>query len=424
MKVLLTGLSHHTAPIEVRERLAFDGAASGLLLERLKEMPGVHEAVILSTCNRVEVTMATSGEADVEGAVIDLLCRDRGLDASWLRQYLYRFEDMEAIRHLFRVAASLDSMVVGEPQILGQLKSAYAEAKTHGMVDSYLDPVLSRAFSVAKRVRSETDVGRSAVSISYAAIELARQIFGNLAATKVMLIGAGKMSELAARHLHRAGCARILVTNRTLGRAEEMASLVGGEVIPFETFQERLPEIDIVVVSSGAPDVLIRKADMRRVLASRRNRPMFLIDIAVPRNVEAAVNELEHVFLYDIDDLGRAVDQNLATRRKEAEEAEEIIEDEIRRLTERMKAREFAPVILELQQYLDRLGKSELDRLRPRFGELTPRQEEALAIYTRSLLQKVAHGPITELRRAGAMTDSDRIVGLIRRIFRMDGGDG
>lgn len=419
MKVILTGLSYKTAPVDVRERLAFAEATLGEALALLRACEGVEEAIILSTCNRVEVAVSTSDSTSLD-AIVDAVASNRGLDPLWLRPFLYSFEDREAIRHLFRVAASLDSMVLGEPQILGQLKAAYSAAKQHGALSTFLDSVVTRAFAVAKRVRSETEIGRSAVSVSYAAIELARQIFGDLKSKKVLLIGAGKMSELAARHLHRAGCAQILVTNRTLARAEEMAALVEGHVTPYESFHSRLPEMDIVVTSSGAPDFLLRKEEMKVVLKRRQNRPMLLIDIAVPRNIDPAVNELENIYLYDIDDLGREVQQNRNARQREADQAELIIEEEIQRLYERIKAREVAPTIVSLQKSLEELGRAEFERVRSRFGPLNPQQEEALNAYTRGLLNKLAHGPLTEIRRAASQPEGDRVLTLIRRMFRLE----
>lgn len=419
MKVFLTGLSYKTAPVEVRERLAF---ADGVLPEALDQMracPGVEEVVILSTCNRVEIAISTNGDVAAQ-QILEFFASNRGLDAGWLEPFLYSFEDREAIRHLFRVAASLDSMVLGEPQILGQLKAAYAAAKDRGAVNGFLDAVLTRAFTVAKRVRSETEIGRSAVSVSYAAIELAKQIFGDLRSKTILLIGAGKMSELAARHLHRAGCARILVTNRTRSRAEEMAALVEGQVVDYEAYPARLPEMDIVITSSGAREYLLSKEDMRQVLKKRQNRPVFLIDIAVPRNIDPAVDELENIYLYDIDDLGREVESNRKARQKEAEQAEQIIEEEIERLFAKMRAREVAPVIVSLQAHLDELGRAELDRVRGKFGPMSAQQEEALAAYTRGLLNKIAHGPLTEIRRAATQPEGDRILTLIRRMFRLE----
>ncbi|MBI4890418.1 MAG: glutamyl-tRNA reductase [Acidobacteria bacterium] len=419
MKVFLTGLSYKTAPVEIRERFAFPEAALPQSLQSLQECPGVEEALILSTCNRVEVALHAKSD-DALAAVLARLAADRSLDQSFLQPYLYTFDDREAVRHLFRVAASLDSMVLGEPQILGQLKAAYSAARAQGTVHGFLDTVLTRAFFVAKRVRSETDIGRSAVSISYAAIELARQIFGDLKSKSVLLVGAGKMSELAARHLHRAGCSRILVTNRTRSRAEEMAALFEGAVIDYDTFHQRLHEMDIVITSSGAPDYILHKEEMKQVLRRRQNRPIFIIDIAVPRNVDPAVDDLENIYLYDIDDLGREVEQNRLARQREADQAEQIIEEEIQRLFDKMRAREVAPIIVGLQQQLDDLSRAELDRVRSRFGSLTPQQEEALQAYTRGLINKFAHGPMTEIRRAASQPEGDRILSVIRRMFRLE----
>ncbi|MGD0578832.1 MAG: glutamyl-tRNA reductase [Bryobacteraceae bacterium] len=423
MKLLLTGLSHHTAPVEVRERLAIPEPALADELAALRQRAGADEALIVSTCNRVEVAI-TSENDSAAGAVREFFTEHNmpgaASGAGSLDGYLYELTDRDAIRHIFRVAASLDSMVLGEPQILGQMKAAYAAARAGGALHGILDDVLTRAFSVAKRIRTETGIGRSAVSVSYAAVELARQIFGDLKGKTVLIAGAGKMSELAARHLHGSGCDRILVTNRTRSRAVEMAELFGGQVIDYEDWKPRLAEMDIVITSSGAADYILRRDELRRALDKRRNRPMFVIDIAVPRNVEPAVNELENVFLYDIDDLGRAVEQNLKARQREAEEAEQIIEGEIERLIGRWKARVVAPTLVKLQQQLDELARAEMERVRGKLSELSPQQEEALAAYTRGLLNKIAHGPLTEIRRAAALPNGEETIALIRRIFRLE----
>ncbi len=419
MKLLLTGLSHHTAPVEVRERLAIPESVLADALRMLLQIPGSDEAMILSTCNRVEIAVTVQSSDAAEGVRRFLAERNQSDPAS-LEAYIYELSDRDAIRHIFRVAASLDSMVVGEPQILGQMKAAYAAAHELGTLHGILDDVLTRAFGVAKRVRSETEIGRSAVSVSYAAVELARQIFGSLKGKTVLIAGAGKMSELAARHLHRSGCDRILVTNRTRRRAEEMAALFQGEVIDYDAWKPRLAEMDIVLTSSGAQDYILRKDEVKRAVDKRRNRPMFVIDIAVPRNVEPSVNELENVFLYDIDDLGKAVEENLKTRQKEAEDAEQIIDGEIDRLLNRWKAREVAPTLVKLQQQLDEMARAEMERVKGKLGTLTPQQEEALAAYTRGLLHKVAHGPLTEIRRAAALPDGEETIALIRRMFRVE----
>src|SRR5579883_2107370 len=305
MKLFVTGLNHRTAPVEVRERVAFDERIIPHALDGLKRRPGLLEGMILSTCNRVEITVTADEHADTEAAVEHFLAESRAVERAWVSPYLYRHDGPDAIRHLFRVASSLDSMVVGEPQILGQLKTAYSLAKECGAISGVLDLVLTRAFNVAKRVRSETEIGQSAVSVSYAAVELAREIFGSLSGKRVLIVGAGKMSESAARHLRRAGVSEILVTNRTRSRAEAMAEEFGGRVVDYEKFHDALAEVDIVIASSGAPHYIITKDEMKGVASKRRNRPMFLIDIAVPRNIEPAVNEIESIFLYDIDDLDK-----------------------------------------------------------------------------------------------------------------------
>lgn len=420
MKLTVTGINHKTAPVEVRERLAFDDQALPGALSALRSRPGVAEALVLSTCNRVEVALACDGEADARACVLDFLTTSRHVPADSVALHLYHHEETEAIQHVFRVASSLDSMVVGEPQILGQLKSAYAAAKAHGALGGYLDAVLTRAFSVAKRVRSETEIGKSAVSVSFVAIELAREIFGSLAGRKVLLVGAGKMSELAARYLHRSGATQIFVTNRTHDRAVEMARLFQGLTVEYDRFVAKLPEIDIVITSSGAPHYLLRKEEMRRVIEARRNRPMFLIDIAVPRNVDPAVNDLDNVYLYDIDDLQKVVDSNRRERLKHAEEAEAIISQEVERTISRLRAREVTPTIVGLQERLEQVRLAEIERVRGRLGALTPQQEEAVETLTRGLINKIAHTPIAELRRHASLPDGLQTVDMIRRLFRLD----
>ena len=419
MKFSITGVNHKSAPVEVRERLAYDETAIGEALQELKRRPGFEEGMILSTCNRVEIAVMCDDAITGATGVDQFLADTRRVERSWVVPYLYRFEDRDAIRHLFRVASSLDSMVVGEPQILGQLKAAYALAKQHGSLSGFLETVVTRAFSVAKRVRSETEIGANAVSVSYTAVELAREIFGSLKDKKVMVVGAGKMSEAAARHLHRSGVSQIFVTNRTRERAEEMARLFDGKIIEYTAFTSFLPEVDIVIASSGAPHYILTKADMRKVIDARRNRPMFLIDIAVPRNIEPAANELDNVFLYDIDDLQKVVDSNLKDRMKEAAEAETIIAEEVERMVTRLNTREVVPTIVSLQEQLENLRATEISRMRKKFGTLTPEQEEALEALTRSIINKIAHGPISELRKQASAPEGRYFVTTIRKVFRL-----
>lgn len=419
MRFLIVGVNHKTAPVAVRERLAFDQESLAAALKELRAREGVEEGLILSTCNRVEIALTAQDGVDACFAVDRFLAENRQVAPEWLYPHLYHYEDREAVRHLFRVAASLDSMIVGEPQILGQLKAAYAAAKAQGAINSFMETLLTRAFAVAKRVRSETGIGESAVSVSYAAVELAREIFGSLADKKVMLVGAGKMSELAARHLHRSGARQVFVTNRTLERARELAETFRGTIIEYDRFLGFLPEIDILITSSGAPHYILKKSDMRRVIEARRNRPMFLIDIAVPRNIEPEVNELDNVFLYDIDDLQKVVDANLGERKKRAELAEQIVSQELERMMWRLKAREVAPTIVSLQDQLEQIRAGELERARGKMGPLTPQQEEALEALTRGIINKIAHAPISELRRQAGQPEGSHIIEAIRRVFRL-----
>lgn len=413
MKLLITGVSHKTAPVEVRERVAFAEAALPAALASLKASEGVTEALILSTCNRVEIAIASADSANPTAAVNSFF-HEESLGPS-----LYRYEGPDAIHHLFRVAASLDSMVVGEPQILGQLKAAYALAKAQGCLSGLLENVLERSFSVAKRVRSETGIGQMAVSVSFAAIELARKIFGSLSGRTVLIVGSGKMSELAARHLRRSGASHIFVTNRTYERACEVATQFQGTPVEYTRFLGILPEVDIVITSSGAPHYVLDKDEMQRVIAVRRNKPMFLIDIAVPRNVDPAVNQIDNVFLYDIDDLQEVVNANLRERLKEAEHAEQIVQQEAERMLGRLKVQEIAPTIVSLQGQLEQIRITEVERMRRKLGPLSAEQEAALDALTRSIVNKIAHGPISELRRQAGQPEGASVIEAIRKVFHL-----
>lgn len=420
MKLLLTGVNHKTAPVEIREQLAFSDTAIPLALDTLKHRKGIAEVLILSTCNRVEITVAADDDADPQAAIDSFLVEARRLSSDALGPQLYRYAGRDAIQHLFRVAASLDAMVVGEPQILGQMKSAYALSKSAGAMNGLLESVMSRAFSVAKRVRSETGIGQMAVSVSYAAVELARKIFGTLANRSVMLVGSGKMSELAARHLRRSGAAHIFVTNRTQSRAEEMARLFNGTAVDYSRFTAMLPEVDIVITSSGAPHYILTKEEMQRVIAARKNKPMFLIDIAVPRNIEPSVNKVDNVFLYDIDDLQGVVNSNLAERQKEAQRAELIVTEEVDRMIARLKVQEIAPTIVTLQEHWEQIRQLETAKFLRKPGAFTPEQMEAVEALTRSIVNKLAHAPISELRRQAGEPEGAHIIEALRKVFRLD----
>jgi glutamyl-tRNA reductase len=423
MRLVLAGLNHRTAPVDVREKLAFRPEEIPPALTAIQNL-GVREALILSTCNRVEILAALADEMPAAVLIQGLVWRREGINPDGIRSYFYTYEQTEAIRHLFRVASSLDSMIVGEPQILGQLKQAAQLAREHGAIGSLLDPVLRAAFSTAKRVRSETEIGQSGVSIGYAAIELAREIFDSLNKKRVLIIGAGKMSENAARRLLQAGVGEILITNRTRQRAQELATAFRGEAIDYEAFPSRLHEADIVITSSAAPEYVLTRDMIRRAIELRKNEPMFLIDIAVPRNVDPEVNKIEHAFLYDIDDLQRLAQRNLEARRQVADRAENIVAEEVARLEAKLRERDIAPTIVSLQDQLEAIRREALARYRSRLGLLTPEQEEALEALTRSIVNKIAHGPISEIRRhasakAGEEAHSSELVSVVRRMFRL-----
>ena len=421
MKFSITGVNHKSAPVEVRERLAFDESALSQALVALKGRPGFCEGMILSTCNRVEVALTCEENGSAAVAVDQFLADTRQVQREWVTPYLYRFEDSEAIRHLFRVASSLDSMVIGEPQILGQLKSAYSLAKEHGAVSGFMDMLLTRAFNVAKRVRSETDIGENAVSISYAAVELAREIFGSLAGKKVMIVGAGKMSELAARHLRRSGAGQILVTNRTHERALEMAELFDGKLVDYTRFLSALPEVDIVIASSGAPHYIIVRDDMKKVLEARRNKPMFLIDIAVPRNIEPTRQRtgqrlpLRHRRSAEGDRHQSAGPQGIGRRRRghhsRGSGAHGGAPEGSRGGAHHRQAARGAGTAA-------RGAKSRAGD--PSSATLTPEQEQAIEAFTKSMMNKIAHGPISEIRRQASQPDGHHIISAVRKVFRLD----
>ena len=417
MQLSLVGLSHHTAPIEVRERLHFPEKDLPAALHALVERDAVEEAIILSTCNRVEILARLADDADARLLLGDFLSRQRRVPRDLLDKHLYHHIQREAVRHIFRLAASLDSMIFGEPQVLGQVKAAYATGRAVGTVGGILDAVLAHAFATAKKVRTETGVAASAVSVSYAAVELARKIFGSLEGKTVFLIGAGKMSELAARHLRRSGARAIFVANRTLARAEELAKELGGETVRFDELLNFISRADIVISSTGAPVYIIKKEHGARFLAERRNRPMFFIDIAVPRDIDPALNKLNNIFLYDIDDLQQVVEANLRQRRREALRAEEIVEREVDRLLGRLKRLEVAPTIAALQEHLHGIRQQELERARLR--DLSPEQHTAVEEMTRRLVNKILHGPIAELKRLPQEPNGLKLTEFARRLFRL-----
>jgi glutamyl-tRNA reductase len=407
-------VNHKTAPVEIRERLAIPDSRLPEALRRLTEHPGVDEGLILSTCNRVEVLAQTNnGTADLRGFLRNYF----QLNPADYEPHLYEYREGEAVRHLFRVTSSLDSMVVGEPQILGQVKEAYATARAVGAVHSHLDLLLTRAFAVAKRVRTETAVGSSAVSVASIAVELAKKIFGSLQGKHVYLVGAGKMSELAARHLVAHGAESVFVANRTRDRAQQLAAKFNGLAILFEQLYETCDRADIVITSTGAPHAIFRREHGELFLARRKNRPMFFIDIAVPRDVDPEMNRVDGIFVYDIDDLQQAVSSHVADRRKEAVRADEIIAGEVQRFQNRLQTLDVVPTIVSLQDHLETIRQAEIDRVRGRLGSLSPEQELAVEALTRGIVSKIMHTPISTLKTAVRESEATTVVDLVRRLF-------
>jgi glutamyl-tRNA reductase len=409
MTLALIGVNHKTAPIELRERIAISRDDLAGVTRALASLPGVSECMIMSTCNRVEIlTAIESPSVDVSG----FLQNHFRLDGAVLKDHLYEHRDQEAVRHLFRVAASLDSMVVGEPQILGQVKEAFAAARTAGTVGGQLEHLLQSAFAAAKKIRSETEIGSNSVSIASVAVDLARKIFGSLNGRTVFLVGAGKMSELAARHLVQQGAGAILVTNRTLARARSMAEEFNGRVIPFEQLHDVASEADIVITSTGAPHAIFRREHGQAFLHKRRNRPMFFIDIAVPRDVDPAMNKLEGIFVYDIDDLQTVAASHLADRAREANKAEALIAGEVERFHQRQRTVNVAPAIVALQRQHEELRQIELRRIQARLGTLTAEQAAAVEALTRGLVNKFLHSPMQALKQAARENNSARVDAL------------
>jgi glutamyl-tRNA reductase len=409
MSIVLVGLNHKTAPIAVRERLAFTEEACAEGLRLLVDGEIVNEGLIFSTCNRVEVLAATGDERLVEGKerIEDFLSQSRCLPHEDFSGHLYSHADDAAVRHVFRVASSLDSMVIGEPQVLGQVRRAYSVAVEAGTAGRVLNRLVHQAFRVAKRVRTETGIASSAVSISYTAVELGRKVFGNLKDRTVLIIGAGEMAELSAKHLVSAGVSRVLVTNRTESAAQQLASQFGGEAVDFARLATHLAEADIVICSTGASEYLITPAIAREALEIRRNRPAFFIDISVPRNIDPEVGRIPNLFIFDIDDLESVIASNIREREREAERAELIVESEVMQFQQSLRTLDIGPTLGALREKLQEIARSEMTRQRQRLGPLTPEQERAIESLLMSTVNKISHPIIYRLKSSYDAGETD-----------------
>ena len=422
MNIVLVGLSHKTAPLEMRERLAFGEPLLSDALSRLADQEIVDEGLIVSTCNRVELIASTPAGADQGlNCLAEFLCHFHKLAPATLNGHLYKHVDSNAVKHLFRVASSLDSMVVGESQILGQVKEAYQHAINAGTIGRVLSQLMHRALSVAKRIRTETGVAQNPVSVSSVAVELARKIFEDLSDKTVLLVGAGEMGELAARSLIDAGTNKLIVTNRTAERAEEIAGKYSGGAVNFEAFYDVLPSADIVLCSTGSPDYVIRPGETKRALKSRKKGPVLFIDISVPRNIDPGLASLENAFLFDVDDLDSIVKTNIRDREREAQRAEVIIEAEVQGFVNQLRSLDIGPAVVEVKELLSVIVISEFKRNRKRLGALSPEQETAIEdVLIPALVNKLSHPMIVHLRNAARDGKPTQMMDELRKMIRID----
>ncbi len=420
--IVLLGVNHKTTPLAVREKLALVGGYEEPLAA-LGRLDAIKEYYLLSTCNRVEVLFTCRNVREARKQVLDLLFAGSA-SREEMKNYIYQYEDQEAVNHLFLVASSLDSMIVGEAQILGQLKDAFRHAsslKTSGLV---LNKLLHKSFSVAKRVRTETRIGANAVSISYAAVELGRKIFGNLDDKRVLLVGAGEMAELAAEHLVGQGVSEVVVANRTLERAVRLARRFDGRAVGLDELVEQLRYVDIIISSTGASDLILWKKDVQSVMRKRRNQPLFFIDIAVPRDLDPEINELDNVYLYDIDDLKHVVEMNKSERDREAVKARRIVEEETLKFLQWLENIELTPTIIELRSMADEICRKELAKTLGKLDHLSARERKSIEKMAAAITSRMLHYPLQYLKSDNPCTDRRSKVNTVRTLFHLDNGSG
>jgi len=419
MDIIVLGLNHTTAPVHIRERVAFPEKEIHAPLRAVRDLPGVRESMILSTCNRVEITAVVEERDGGAAAIRRWVAAHHAVPEGELAPHLYLHAGRGAARHLFRVASSLDSLILGEPQILGQVKDAYQYAREAGTVGGVLDRLLKKALSTAKLVRTETEIARSAVSVSFAAVELAKKIFGDIEGRTAMIVGAGEMGELALRHLVSSGVREVLVCNRTFEKAVELAREFGGSAVRYEDLFDQLVVTDIVISSTGAPHFVIRGEDVKRLMRRRHHRPMFFIDIAVPRDIDPAVNDIDNAYLYNVDDLQAVVDANVAERRREAEKAEGIVEGEVDTFERWLGSLEVVPTIVELRRRVDEMRRAELEKSLAKLSHLPEKDRAQVGRLTESLVNKILHSPLTVLKASAETGEAATYLEVARRLFNL-----
>ncbi len=421
MGIIVIGLSHKTAPIEVREKLNFPESTLPEALRKLMSYEGIRESMIVSTCNRVEIYSSVPDSAKGIDRIKQFISDYHGLSRESLEQSLYVYPDAQGVRHTFRVASSLDSMVLGEAQILGQLKDAFDVALKTKTTSTILNKLMKKAISVAKRVRTETKLAEGAVSISSAAVELAKKIFGDLEGKHVMLLGAGEMAELAAQHLLGNGVKNIMVANRTFERAEELAKEFRGDAIRFEHFPDALVMVDILICATGAPRYVVNREMIARALKERRNKPIFMIDISNPRNIDPEVDKVDNVYLYDIDDLQSKVDVNTEGRAREAQKAEEIVSQEVETYLQWERALDAVPTIVDLREKVEDIRKRELEKTLGGLNGINEDQRRAVEAMSQAIVNKLLHAPLVVLKQAASTPgEGDSTIAIARRLFNLD----
>jgi glutamyl-tRNA reductase len=420
MHIVVVGLSHKTAPVEVREKLAVPESRLGEALARLCSYSGVREGLLLSTCNRVEVYAVVDEIEAGYGRIQEFLADAHfSLSSEQLTPHLYWHSGDRAVGHLFRVAASLDSMIIGESQILGQLKDAFEVAMTHKTTGVILNKVVKKAISVAKRVRTDTKIAEMAVSVSYAAVELAKKIFSDLSDKTVLLVGAGEMAKLAARHFVTSGARHVRVTTRNPHHALELADRFNGTAVPFELFGEDMASADIVLVSTGAAQYLVSSDDVQRAVRQRMNRPMFLIDISVPRNIDPAVRHIDNAFLFDIDDLKLRVERNREDRLREAEKAEQMVTEEVGVVRQWFQSLEVTPTIVALRNRVDDIKRVEVEKALGRLSHLSTRERELVESMASTIVNKLIHSTLVTLKTEVNSSEGAAFVEAARRFFNL-----
>lgn len=421
MNILVLGLSHHTAPIEIREKLAVPVNDIPQSLTKLKQITGIDEAVILSTCNRVEIYATTPTPfREVLNQLKLFLADTHQIPVAQFESYIEIHHGPGAIRHLFRVASSLDSMVIGESQILGQVKEAYEISKSAGYTDQILHTLFQRSFNVAKEIRSTTDIGKGAISVGSVAVELAHKLFGDLRNRSVLVIGAGEMSELALRHLAEAGVTAITVSNRSYDRAVELAERVKGRAVKLEDCFIQMEHDDIVISSTGAQEYIILRENMVQVMRTRKYRPLFLIDIAVPRDIDPQVNKIDNVYLYNIDDLQQVVDNNLTLRQQECSRCEALIEREVTQFMQWYNSLAITPIIKQLNAKLDGIRERELQKTLNQLADLTPEQKEKIDYLTQRITNQFLNSPIENLKKHAATGNGFSHAQAINDLFELE----